>query len=41
MKGDTLIFYGFEKVEMADGKDITKEVNERGKFVEKSVRAKR
>ncbi len=41
MKGDTLIFYGFEKVEMPDGKDITKEVNRNGKFIEKSIRAKR
>ena len=36
MKGDTLIFYGFEKAEMPDGKDVTKEWNENGKFIEKS-----
>lgn len=41
MKGDTLIFYGFEKAEMADGKDVTKEWNANGKFIEKRVRTKR
>ena len=41
MKGDTLIFYGFEKAEMADGKDVTKEWNVNGKFIEKRVRAKK
>ena len=41
MKSDTLIFYGFEKIEMPDGKDITQEVNRGGKFIEKSIRAKR
>lgn len=41
MKGDTLIFYGFEKAEMPDGKDVTKKWNENGKFIEKRVRAKR
>jgi hypothetical protein len=41
MKGDTLIFYGFEKAEMADGKDVTAEWNGNGRFVEKRVRAKK
>ena len=41
MKGDTLIFYGFEKAEMPDGKDVTKEWNANGAFIEKRVRAKR
>lgn len=41
MKGDTLIFYGFEKAETPDGKDVTKEWNENGTFIEKRVRAKR
>lgn len=41
MKCNTLIFYGFEKVEMSDGKDVTKQWNENGKFIEKRVRAKR
>ena len=40
MKADTLIFYGFEKAEMADGKDVTKEWNANGKFIEKRVRVK-
>ena len=40
MKGDTLIFYGFEKAEMADGKNVTKEWNANGKFIEKRVRVK-
>ena len=34
-------FYGFEKADMATVKDITQEVNGRGKFTEKRVRAKR
>ena len=41
IKGDTLIFYGFEKATMGDGKDITQEINANGKFIEKRVRAKR
>ena len=41
MKGDTLIFYGFEKAEMPDGKDVTAEMNKNGKFIEKRIRAKR
>ncbi len=41
MKGDTLIFYGFEKAEMPDGQDVTKQWNENGKFIEKRVQAKR
>lgn len=41
LKGDTLIFYGFEKVQQADGKDVTAEWNSGGKFVEKRVRAKK
>jgi hypothetical protein len=40
MKADTLIFYGFEKTEMADGKDVTQEWNGGGKFIEKRVRLK-
>jgi hypothetical protein len=40
MKGDTLICYGFEKVEMPDGKDVTKEWSANGKFIEKRVRVK-
>jgi len=40
MKGDTLVFYGFEKTEMADGKDVTNEWNADGKFIEKRVRVK-
>ena len=41
IKGDTLIFYGFEKAEMANGKDMTQQLNADGKFIEKSIRAKR
>ena len=41
IKGDTLIFYGFEKATMGDGKDITQEINANGRFIEKRVRAKR
>ena len=41
MKGDTLISYGFEKAEMPDGKDVTKEWNANGRFIEKRVRAKK
>ncbi|MFN8288809.1 MAG: hypothetical protein U0U70_01005 [Chitinophagaceae bacterium] len=41
IKGDTLVMYGFEKALMGDGKDITKEVNANGMFVEKRVRAKK
>jgi hypothetical protein len=41
MKGDTLIFYGFEKAEMADGRDVTKEWGGKGKFIEKRVRVKK
>jgi hypothetical protein len=40
MKGDTLIFYGFEKAEMPDGKDVTNDWNANGKFIEKRVRVK-
>jgi hypothetical protein len=40
-KGDTLIFYGFEKAEMPDGNDVTKEWNTGGKFIEKRVRVKK
>lgn len=38
MKGDTLFFYGFEKAESVDGKDVTQDWG-KGKFVEKRVRA--
>ncbi len=41
VKGDTLIFYGFEKAEMPDGKDVTNDWNANGKFIEKRVRVKR
>jgi hypothetical protein len=41
LKGDTLIFYGFEKAETPDGKDVTAEWNSNGKFIEKRVRATR
>ena len=41
LKGDTLIFYGFEKAELADGKDVTNEWNAGGKFIEKRVRVKK
>ncbi|MEO7048999.1 MAG: hypothetical protein ABI091_27090 [Ferruginibacter sp.] len=37
LKGDTLYFEGFNKVVLADGKDVTDQF---GKFVEKRVRAK-
>jgi len=40
VKGDTLIFYGFEKALMPDGKDVTNEWNTGGRFIEKRVRAK-
>ena len=40
LKGDTLYFYGFKKVEMADGKDVTDQVG-RDRFVEKRVRLNR
>lgn len=39
LKGDTLYFYAFKKVELANGKDITDEVG-RDKLVEKRVRLK-
>ncbi|HKO80330.1 MAG TPA: hypothetical protein VJU78_08050 [Chitinophagaceae bacterium] len=39
LKGDTLYFYGFKKVELANGKDIT-DVIGRDKLVEKRVRLK-
>ena len=39
MEGDTLVFYGFKKVLMADGKDVTNEWGH-NTFVEKRVRAK-
>jgi hypothetical protein len=39
LKGDTLIFYGFEKAEKPDGSDVTKEWNSNGKFIEKRIRA--
>jgi hypothetical protein len=40
MKGDTLLFYGFKKIVLADGKDIT---NDWGgdNLIEKRVRAKK
>jgi hypothetical protein len=41
MKGDTLIFYGFEKAEMPDGKDVTSDWNAGGRFIEKRVRVKK
>jgi hypothetical protein len=41
MKGDTLIFYGFEKAEMPDGKNVTSDFNANGKFIEKRVRVKK
>ena len=41
MKDDTLIFYGFEKVEMPDGKDVTSEWSANGKFIEKRIRLKK
>lgn len=40
IKEDTLIFYGFEKAEMPDGTDVTKDWGD-SKFVEKRVRVKR
>ncbi|CAN5350898.1 hypothetical protein BH23BAC1_BH23BAC1_08710 [soil metagenome] len=40
MKGDTLIFYGFEKVILADGIDVTKDMGGLH-FVEKRVRVKK
>jgi hypothetical protein len=40
MKGDTLIFYGFEKAEMPDGKNVTNDLNANGTFIEKRVRVK-
>ena len=40
MKGDTLIFYGFKKVTLADGTDVTKEWEDH-KFIEKRIRAKK
>lgn len=40
IKDDTLFFYGFKKVEMADGKDVTDQVG-RDQFIEKRVRLKR
>ena len=39
MKGDTLVFSGFKKVVMADGKDVTQDWGG-DSFVEKKVRAK-
>ena len=41
VKGDTLYFYGFEKVKMPGGKDLTQEWNANGTFIEKRVRAKK
>lgn len=38
IKGDTLIFYGFEKAELADGADVTKEWGGRNKFIEKRIK---
>ncbi|PVD51373.1 hypothetical protein DC498_14620 [Terrimonas sp.] len=40
IKGDTLIFYGFEKAALADGTDVTEKWGKH-KFVEKRVRLKR
>lgn len=40
MKGDTLVFTGFKKIILADGKDITKDWGG-DTWVEKRVRAKR
>jgi hypothetical protein len=40
IKGDTLLFYGFTKALMADGRDVTKDWGYL-KFVEKRVKAKR
>lgn len=40
LKEDTLYFYGFEKVEMGDGRDATEEWG-KNKFVEKRVRLKK
>ncbi len=40
MKGDTLIFYGFKKVTLSDGTDVTKEWED-NKFTEKRIRAKK
>jgi hypothetical protein len=41
MKGDTFIFYGFEKAEFPDGKDVTEELNASiENFIEKTVRVK-
>lgn len=39
LKGDTLFFYGFEKAELANGKDVTQEWGGKGKFIEKRIRA--
>ena len=41
MKDGSLICYGFEKAEMPDGKNVTKEWNANGRIIEKRVRAKR
>ena len=40
MKGDTLFFYGFKKVVMPDGTDVTKDWGGDGK-IEKKVRVKK
>lgn len=39
LKGDTLLFFGFEKVTLKDGKDETAEWG-KNKFIEKRVRVK-
>jgi hypothetical protein len=40
MNGDTLVFYGFKKVLLADGRDVTNEMGG-SHFVEKRVRVKK
>lgn len=39
LKGDTLMFYGFEKAQSKDGKDLT-EVWGKNQFIEKRIRIK-
>jgi hypothetical protein len=39
MKGDTLIFYGFKKIQLANGKIVASQPGY-DRFIEKRVRAK-
>jgi hypothetical protein len=36
-----IVFYGFEKAEMAYGNDVTQPWNVNGKFIKKRVRVKK